>query len=395
MKHEKIKELLPLYIDGGLTEQEKKLVKEHLQNCEECREELKKYRENRDLLSSIEKEKAPAGFDKSVLNKIYHNPENEQFNNKKKSILKRIKNFFTLPVKVPAGVVALAVVVLLVSITGLPGIFLGDNNFDFQGREESLDYRSQNYNQISQSVPDAQSTPETARLKMAESPEQNEEQILDSQQKLIQRANLIIELKDIDTIDGKIINLVKEYNGYISNSRNWLNQDKQKFYWFELRVPSENFERVLEQLSAKKYGQIISRTMSSQDVTEEYMDLDIRLGNLLSQEERYRQLLDKAGEVEEILKIENELNRVRTEIERLQGRKKYLDNRINFSTITIEFHQPEPLSSGTPGILKAIRNAVNRMVDHFYKIIIFAGTIIPYLILLVLGYFIYRRSSKN
>jgi seryl-tRNA synthetase len=125
------------------------------------------------------------------------------------------------------------------------------------------------------------------------------------------------------------------------------------------------------------------------------MDLDIRLKNLSVQEERYRQLLNKATEMEEILKIENELNRMRTEIERLQGRQKRLDQQINYSTITAEFRQPEPIISGTPDIIRAIRNAINRMVDQFYQIIILIGTVIPYLLLLVIGYLIYRKFRKN
>lgn len=400
MRHEKIKELLPLYIDNSLTVQEEELINNHLEDCTECQEELKEYQQNYQLLSSLEKEKAPIDLVDSIINKINQNvTEEKSYNdNNKKNILKRIKDLFILPVKVPAGIISLAAAILLMAITTLPANFLSDNDYlnkEFQAKDESRNYQIQNYNQSSQAIPET-------RMKITGSSQQENNELLTdssdiiSEQKIIKRGNLIIEVNKIDKVNNNIINLIDKYEGYLSNSRNWINQDKQKFYWFEIKIPADNFNKILGELSSQDYGQIISRSTSSQDVTEEYMDLDIRLTNLSSQEERYRKLLDKATEVEEILKIENELNRIRTEIERLQGRKKYLDNQISYSTITVEFHQPEPIGSTSPGIIKAIRNAINRMVVEFYQIIILIGTGIPYLLLFTVGYLIYKkRSSRN
>ena len=393
MKHKKIKELLPLYIDNGLTDQEKNLVKEHLQNCKDCQKELKEYKENYTLLSSL-KEKAPSGFTQSIIEKVGDEMKNKDNKNNDITLFERIKKFFVLPVKIPAGLIGLAAIILLVFISGLSGTLFNNNYLSNQNqiREELADEDLGFYsNRMAETAPQSE-------MKLAGS-EQRQNIMLDNntdmveiERKIIQRANLSIEVKNIDQINDKITNLIENYNGYISDSRNWTNQDKQKFYWFQLRIPVDNFNPVLSELNSEDFGQVISRSMSGQDVTEEYMDLDIRLKNLKSQEERYRELLDKADKVEEILKIENELNRVRTEIERLQGRQNYLDNQIAYSTITVEFRQPEPLSSGTPGIIKAVRSAVNTMVKQIYQIIILIGTIIPYIILLSLIYLIYKKS---
>jgi hypothetical protein len=410
MKHEKFKELLPLYLDDSLTKKEKELIENHLQNCEECQKELKKYLENHNLLSSLKQEKAPAYFTKSVLdkiakNKLKNNIRDKQLNknDNSNSILMKIKNFFTTPVRVPAGIIGITAIILLIFITGLPYSFLNNNNSlnnDLPLRDNSINYQSQNLEQISQYAPDKQSTTD---LKTGELSPSVDERLIDSsqteseesEQKIIKTANLAFELNDIEEINNKIAILVENYNGYIANSRNWLNQNQQIFYWFEVKVPAKNFNKILEELSDSKYGQLISRSISSQDVTDEYMDLNIRLKNLSAQEERYRQLLNKAIEVEEILKIENELNRIRTDIERLQGWQKRLNQQINYSTITIEFHQPEPISSGTPDIIKTIRNAINKMIDQFYQIIIYISTILPYLLLLLIGYLIYKKYRKN
>lgn len=394
MKHERIKELLPLYIDGGLNGKEKNLLKEHLKNCAECQKELKEYQENYNFLSSLD-EKAPSGFTKSILKKVGDEMKEKKVNkNNKLTFIERIKNFFAAPVKIPAGVIGLAAIVLLVFISGFPGSIL-KNNFLNNQITENLQNQDLGFYGNNRTVPSPQN-----EMKITESKQRqnilldSETDIADIERKIIKRADLSIEVKNIDTISDKITNLIETYNGYISDSRNWANQNKQKFYWFQLRIPVDNFNSVLNELNSDDYGQIISRSISGQDVTEEYMDLDIRLKNLNSQEERYRQLLDKADKVEEILKIENELNRIRTEIEQLQGRKKYLDNQISYSTITVNFSQPEPLSSGTPGIIKAIRNAVNTMVKQIYQIINLIGALVPYVILLILIYIIYKKLIR-
>lgn len=389
MKHEEIKDLLPLYIDNGLTEKERELIKNHLLQCPECQKELEEYQENYNFLASLKKEEVPSGFSESILRKVKEEMKDE---NKDISLLARFKKFFKIPVKIPAGIIGLAAVVLLIIITGLPrGTLLKDDslNNDFLKSNEAQYFGYE------------QAAPEETRMKsmlmdMDSAAGQTAPQnTVDFEQKLIKRANLVIETSNIDNIDTDIANLIESYNGYISNSRNWLNNNKQKFFWFELRLPVDNFNQILEVLSAKEYGQLVSRNINTQDVTEEYLDINIRLENLLAQEERYRQLLDRAAEVEEILEIEKELNRVRTEIERLQGRKNYLDNQISYSTITVEFHQPEPISSGSPGIIKAFRNALTKMVEHIYQIIVLVGTLIPYLILIMIVYLIYRYRKNH
>jgi len=402
MKHKKIKELLPLYIDdsdNGLTDNEKNLIKEHLKDCPECQKELNEYQENYSFLTSLE-EKAPDGFKESILEKVGGEMKNNNVNeNKDLTILERIKGYFTLPVRIPAGLIGLTAIIALVLITGIPGSLINNNLQDnqYELQEQSYGYQTQDIsfnNRSSQPAP-------LADMKSANEQGQSPNMLTSSpdmaevERKIIMRANLSIEIKNIDVVDSRITKLIENYNGYISDSSSWVNQNKQKFYHYQLRIPADNFNQFLSELDSDNFGQVLSRSVSAQDVTEEYMDLDIRLRNLLAQEERYRELLHKAEEVEEILQIEKELTRVRTDIERLQGRQKYLDNQINYSTITVDFRQPEPISSGTPGIIKALRNALNTMVKHIYQIINLIGTLIPYLFLLLLIYFIYKRLNRR
>ncbi|MFW6287752.1 MAG: DUF4349 domain-containing protein [bacterium] len=412
MKHEDYKELLPLYIDKGLNDKEKKLLKTHLEKCEECQRELKEYQQNYDFLSSLKKEKAPSGFSQSIMDKVSEEMEDNKLNDKKqhdtgdKSLLERIKNYFKKPLRIPAGVVGLVVIVLLVFIAGIPGSLLIGNYMGEQNemqneiQQEIMEDSADDNMYFSINELPEQEAPRGIRMK-SEQPQESLTQIeevspqavspVEMERRIIKRANLTIETNRIEEINNRVMPLIEKYNGYISDSRNWVNYDKQKFSWYQLRIPAEFFNPVLDEITSESFGDVVSRSMSGQDVTEEYMDLDIRINNLQAQEERYRELLDKAVEVSEILKIENELNRVRTEIERLQGRINYLENQINYSTITVEFRQPQPISSGTPGIVQALKNALNTMVKQFYRIITLIGTLIPYILILLLAYIIYKR----
>ncbi|MEJ7816016.1 MAG: DUF4349 domain-containing protein [Rubrobacter sp.] len=111
-----------------------------------------------------------------------------------------------------------------------------------------------------------------------------------------------------------------------------------------LSVPSEEFERVLDEL--RGLGQkVTTDSISGQDVTEEYVDLKSRERNLRATEESLLKLYDRAGNVEEALSIQRELTGVRGEIELVQGRIKYLDQRSTYSQITLGI---QPVTSPTP-----------------------------------------------
>ncbi|MFW6022321.1 MAG: DUF4349 domain-containing protein [Halanaerobiaceae bacterium] len=414
MKHENIRELLPLYIDNELSTEEKNLIKEHLKNCSQCQKELKKYQENSALLSSMKKIQAPSNFAETILNKVGENMKDQKNDNntKKNTFLDKIRNFFSFPVKIPAGIIGLVVIIILITFTGIPNSLFNQNSQleskpeimrDSSGiQNESLfnlgdtaqQYGSQKTKSYKSTNPSANQDIMRSSEIASEPPNESSE-ISQIDRRIIKRANLSIEIKDIGGLNDKIANLTENYNGYISDSRNWVNQDDRKFFHYQLRIPAENFNIILTELSTDNFGQVVSRSISGQDVTEEYLDIEIRLKNLEAQEERYRQLLEKADDVEDILKIENELNRIRTEIERLQGRKKYLNDQVGYSTINVDFQQPEPISSGTPGIIKALRNAINKMVYQFYNIIMMIGTFIPYILLLLLLYLFYRIIRRR
>ena len=113
--------------------------------------------------------------------------------------------------------------------------------------------------------------------------------------------------------------------------------------WITIRVPDESFEAAMTEISGFAED-IISESTSSRDVTEQYIDLTARLRNAEATEAQYLALLDKTGDVNEILKIYDSLSRVRAEIEQLKGQINYLETITDMSLISISL---ESSSSGS------------------------------------------------
>lgn len=111
-----------------------------------------------------------------------------------------------------------------------------------------------------------------------------------------------------------------------------------------IRVPAARFDEAMRRI--EKMGDMLSRDVQVEDVTEEFNDVDIRLKNARAVRDRLEQLLSKAAKVEESIQIEKELERVALIIERLEGRMKFLKDRAAFSTITVTFQPRSAVELG-------------------------------------------------
>ena len=112
-----------------------------------------------------------------------------------------------------------------------------------------------------------------------------------------------------------------------------------------IRVPQRRFHDAVEEIEG--LGEVESRSLQGEDVTEEYVDLQAELTNMERQEQRLLDIMEMGDTVESVLKVERELERVRGRIESLQGRINYLDSRVELATITVNLNlepeeEPEP-----------------------------------------------------
>lgn len=107
-----------------------------------------------------------------------------------------------------------------------------------------------------------------------------------------------------------------------------------------LKVPADKFQRAIAEV--EKLGDVTKRDIKGTDVTEEMRDLNIRLKNAEEARDKMMSLLEKAESVEDALKIEKELERITETVELLKGKISYLQNKVNYSTLTVQFNSPIP-----------------------------------------------------
>jgi hypothetical protein len=105
-----------------------------------------------------------------------------------------------------------------------------------------------------------------------------------------------------------------------------------------IRVPQNQFFTALERIEA--LGEVQNRNLGSEDVSEQFIDLEARLKSALREEQSLLSLLERAQQVSEILTIERGLSRLRSEIERLQGQLNFLERRVELATITVSLFPP-------------------------------------------------------
>lgn len=148
-------------------------------------------------------------------------------------------------------------------------------------------------------------------------------------QVLIYTAHLTMAVFEVEKALNDVESLARTLGGFMARRR-----DTE----ITIRVPVAQFDDALTGIASK--GDMLTRDVQVQDVTEEFLDVTLRLRNARQVRERIVQLLANAKNVKESILVERELNRLSGEIERLEGRIKYLRNRARYSTITVRF-RPE------------------------------------------------------
>ncbi|WP_437624641.1 DUF4349 domain-containing protein [Sorangium sp. So ce1151] len=153
---------------------------------------------------------------------------------------------------------------------------------------------------------------------------------------LIYTAQVAMAVFEVGASLGKVEALARELGGFLAR------RDDRTI---TIRVPAARFDDALKRLEG--LGDMLQRNVVAEDVTEEFLDLGVRIRNARAVRDRLEKLLEKAAKVEESIQLERELARVAGELERLEGRLKFLRDRVAFSTLTISF-QPRSTETITP-----------------------------------------------
>ena len=214
---------------------------------------------------------------------------------------------------------------------------------------------------------------------------------------VIRTGQAFIEVEKLDPAVLKIRQLAAQVGGYIANSSMSGGRDQIRQATFELKIPAAKYNEAVESLST--IGKVETVSSNAQDVGEEFVDVTARVNNARRLEERLISLLaNRTGKLDEVLRVERELARVREEIERYEGRLRYLTTRVATSTLTITVHEPAPILGNNPGenpIAAALRRAWRNFIALLAGTIASLGVLIPLGLVGFAGWSAYRRWKRR
>ena len=175
------------------------------------------------------------------------------------------------------------------------------------------------------------------------------------ERKLIRTGNVTLEVKTVSDAEEKITAWAKSLGGYITNANTWENGAN-----FTVRVPSERFDDAMAQ--AGEFGRVTNRSVSSQDVSDNYYDLQSRLETKYILRDKLTGYLNQAKDIKDLLEIERQLNSVLEDIDSTEGRFKRLSGQIDYSTIYINMQFERGKDEGGI-ILPDVKNSWNEFVS--------------------------------
>lgn len=215
-------------------------------------------------------------------------------------------------------------------------------------------------------------------------------------QMIIRNGSVSIQVDSLELAMAAVRALATRMGGYVGNVSTSTGEYAVRSATLELKVPSPRFDDAMGGLAP--IGKVEQSNATAEDVGEEFVDLTARMSNARRLEERLVTLLaTRAGKLEDVLAVERELARVREEIERHEGRLRFLRSRVAMSTLVVTVHEPAPLVSPNPGtnvIAEAFRNMWRNFVQLVATVISSLGVVLPVLLVLWAAWRWFGRSRR-
>jgi hypothetical protein len=215
---------------------------------------------------------------------------------------------------------------------------------------------------------------------------------------IIRTGTASIEVDSLESGIAAIRALATSLGGYVANTSMQAGNAQVHSATLQLRLPSVRFDDALAAL--RPIGKLESTNVNAEDVGEEYVDVSAQVANGRKLEQRLIQILaTRTGKLSDVLAVERELARVRGEIDRQEGRLRYLRAHAAMSTLAITVHEPLPIvgQQGSGGVIaESFRQAWRNFVSFVAGFIAALGTLVPLLVLLgLVGYGVVRVARRT
>ena len=198
-------------------------------------------------------------------------------------------------------------------------------------------------------------------------------------------ATLRVDKGSLDAIWQSLVGQVTSAGGIVSAADTEAQQGSVHSVTLTFSVPSDRFQSTLDAL--RKTATLESLNVTADDVSQESVDLAARERSLGEQRAAIEALLGRASSIADIISIRQELAPIQDELERIQGRRSYLDHSTSYSTITVDLHEPDVLPATTPappsdewGLHAAAQQAKRNIATILSFLVIAFGTAAPFLL---------------
>ncbi|WP_159023557.1 DUF4349 domain-containing protein [Formosa sp. L2A11] len=227
----------------------------------------------------------------------------------------------------------------------------------------------ENYEQDSMSL---------GQVKMEDAKQQIPEPENDIQRKLIKNGEIEFESDNLKDTRKHIFKAIEKFNGYTSSDNEYNNSNKISNTLI-IRVPSANFDNLLDEISIG-VTTFNRKEISIKDVTAEFLDIKARLKTKKELENRYLEILKKANTVTEILEVEKQIGALRSEIESIEGRLKFLNNQVSFSTLDVRIY--ETISKQTK-FGEKFKNGFKNGWENLILFFVFLVNVWPFVLIII------------
>lgn len=160
-------------------------------------------------------------------------------------------------------------------------------------------------------------------------------------------------------------------------------------------IPAANFDSTIDEIA--KVGTLRSEHITGTDVSAQYVDLNARLANAQAQRDAMLALLKQATNINDIIAIQNQIGQITSQIEQLKGQIKYLDQNTAYSTVTVTLTEAPSAAKGSSdnwGFATALNDAAHNFVATINYFVAGVGAVGPFLVLVALGYIVWRRRRR-
>jgi hypothetical protein len=226
--------------------------------------------------------------------------------------------------------------------------------------------------------------------------------------KIIRNAEITIEVPSTTDAQHQVTSIAETHGGFVVTSeakQRESNDPAQRTLDIKLvvRVPSNDFGRAFDEIK-KLAGNTPSENVTSQDVTEDFIDLEARIKTQKALEVQFLEIMRQANKIADALEVQRQIAEVRTDIEKLEGRKRFLENRSSLSTINVNIQTPKPVIAVTEsGFRQSLRAAVSDSISLASDLVLFFARFlimmapVALFVLLPLGLmirYLWRRAKR-